>query len=533
MSGREPTNAAFEPTALAPRRRRADPVLLGAVIVVVGLVAAVVKPWGDGSEGEAVISPAPQASAALGAPSTGRPSGPPSPPVAEEAPPAIAWPSAAAVITPHGAWGIRAIVRDPGSGDRASDPVAGLVERWTAMPSDPDGADVALLDTADQGVLALGITFPPDELPLDVRIWRMTRDGGWEWLHAPPLGATPATGATLFAPPPIDGVPRPTWPTGSYRLQVLMGATIREIEVGLPDRFEVVPGPADRSSRSGADSPFDPEFRLDGSDRLFVVQDGVATPLDGDAAEPTDLATAWRDAGSADDESTLDIAPSVHAPRATGLGVMLPLGASEASATITALAPDTRAVDARRVIGLHFTDGGRSPYVIFRAPRAGTWPAGIYRIDAAWTLAGARQEASYHAELRPGPQVGPTVLAALRTFASRALSDVVLGASAQSATARELSCDDDDLTVIGDIPAVIGIGHPAGEPPEAIDATLLLDGGRTVVQPVLVATEPIDGLTLVVPANGETFVPGVYHVTLHAASGERVLTACVGVASLP
>ena len=48
----------------------------------------------------------------------------------------------------------------------------------------------------------------------------------------------------------IDGVLQPTWPTGTYRLQVLVGAAIREIEVGLPDRFEVVPGPAERSGRT-------------------------------------------------------------------------------------------------------------------------------------------------------------------------------------------------------------------------------------------------------------------------------------------
>ena len=526
MSGREPTFAEFRPTPLAARRRRVDPVVVGVVAVTLAVGAAVAKPW----EHPAATGPVVAASVEPGmtGPGAARATDPrPMVPRDTGPDPGIGWPQVAAAVQPHETWGARAIVRDPARApDRGG---RRLVERFAEFEPDPDGVPSALLATADQGVLALGLTFPPDDLPLDVRVWRASGDG-WEWLQAAPVGPSPAFGAFLFAPPRIDGATAPTWPTGSYRIQVLTGTGVRDVRVDLPDRFEVVPGPSVGSAeRPDAPSPLEPVFRTMGPWRPFVVQDGVATPLLGGPSEPLDLPAAWLDAGPDGAAAPLDRVASIYAPRAAGLGVLLPVGAWEVDGTIRAIAPDARDVDATRWVGQRFDGQGRAPYLVFRAPDAGVWPAGIYRIEAAWTDAsGTRRHAAYHTELRPGP--GGTVaepLAAARALARIAGTDVVAGAGGLFIEGSVLACDAPSAAG-GAVPSIIGIAHAPGAAPTDLAMDVLLGGGRTAGLPVLVTSEPIPGLTLVAPAAGERFTPGVYRIVGTEGGRSRPRTVCVG-----
>ena len=95
-----------------------------------------------------------------------------------------------------------------------------------------------------------------------------------------------------------------------------------------------------------------------------------------------------------------------HAPRATGIGLMLPAGTGELSATLHRVGLGGGPAAARRVTGLRVADG-RFPFVIFRTLRGAAWDPGTYRIDANWTDASGRRSAAYHLQLRPGAGIGP------------------------------------------------------------------------------------------------------------------------------
>jgi hypothetical protein len=381
------------------------------------------------------------------------------------------------------------------------------------------------LPTADQGVLALGVTFPPDELPLETRVYAATEDGGWTWLGVRPLpGAPDAVGALLFAPPIRDGGALATWPTGAYRIQALLGPRVHTMEVHLPDRFEVVPSPPPETRPSAA-SPFAPVFQLDETDRAFVVEDGVARPLIGTpSSDPLDLARAWLDAETTADGAVLDQVPSIHAPRAAGLGVMLPVGARAHSGTITGLAPTTGDLGSRRALGVRFWDAGRSPYVIFRAPRGSTWPAGLYRMDVQWTDDDGSHRAAYHVELRPGPEASvPSALSAARVLAAAAGVDGVVAYAPGTRRPRPSDCGGSPGR---EPPTALGVTFDPHRSPDDIGVEMRLDGGRRQEQPVLKARDVVPGLTLLVPPTGSGFTPGVYALTLATGTTLEVRLAC-------
>ena len=532
MSGREPTFAEFEPTRLAPRRRRLDPVLVGALIVVAAVAAAVVKPWDLApTEGDASASAPPAvASGAVGAPATSAPlipapsDGSWTPDGPAVGSPAITWSQAAAAITAREAWGVRAIVLDPApaTNEAPAGASAGLAERWMVAEAQPAQVE---LGSIDAGVLALGVTFPPDDLPLDVRIWRATASG-WRWLDVPRIGSSPAFGEHLFGPPRVDGVGLPSWPAGSYRVEVLTGAGIREMDVGLANRFDVVPDPLDLPTVTDQTlpSPFAPRLGALRGPGAFVVAEGSAIALDA-PEEPgpragvdlwrTGVAGAWE-------------------PRANGLGVLLPTGSSEASATLHRVLPVEGSVDARRAVGLRFEGDGRSPYVIFRAPGGVPWPAGVYRLDVTWTDASGPRSAAWHVELRPGPPApSATTLEAARMLWASPDTGPVVGFLPDAGAAHDLSCGEGDPIAIDEAPTIIGLHHEPGASPASITASLRLDGGRTVDQPVLVAREALPGLTIVAPANLDRFVTGVHRLAAGEGGDVRASTLCLGLTVLP
>jgi len=403
MSEREPEFAEFAPERLTGgRSRRLDPLAIGGAVVVIGLAAAIVKPWGttepmasiQPSDAPAASSTAPAASATAQEPAV---TGPADGPVGLDEPP-VGWGEATVVVRDHDAWGIRTLIDDPEPGGSSA------VERWSALPGSgrsPDGPEVVLPSDA-AAILALGLTFPVDDAPLDARIWRAVGDG-WEWLAADPL-ATDGVGAFLFAPPKVAGGYLPTWPTGHYRIEWLADDGIGVATIRVEGRFET--GRASLVSLRPPDrtlpSPLNPDFAVADDERLFAVSRGIAAGLPGSGSIPLDAATAWRRALDVRDEIPPAVAMA-YLPEANGLGVLLPRGTSGADGDITRLGPDDVVLDAQRSVGIHFAPDGRSPYVIFRAPGGASWLPGVYRLDVTWSSPAGPRNASYHLELRPAP----------------------------------------------------------------------------------------------------------------------------------
>lgn len=528
-SGREPLAASFETQPLVPRRRRFDPVVGVVAVIVLGIGLAVVKPW------EADPSAGPEGSAATVAPASASPSDPPaatpddgvaSRPVV----PSVAWRQVAPIVEARDAWGVRAIVRDP-TGTSAGDVASaggGLTERWAAVtPTEAEaGADArpVVLETPDQGVLALGITFPADQLPLDIRVWLAAEDDTWAWVGASPLDPAPAFGGYLLGSPTVRGVPLETWPPGRYRIDVLSGTGIRHLHLALPDRFEVVPAPDGPAALTDPSlrAPFAPRFPDQMAPGPFLVAGGdvLPVPVEGEA-EVRDPMSLWRDGIF-----------GTHAPDATGMGLLFPSGSTEATATLHLVAPVDRPAEGRRALGMRIGEE-RSPFVVFRAPNGAAWAPGAYRIDARWTGAdGTPASAHYHVDLLPAPDMVPSiVLDAARGFREWAgRTDALVGMPAfAEAGEQDLACLEGNEAVVTESPTVIGLGHEPGDPPGRVSGQLQFDGGRLATQPVLVATEALPGLTLVAPARTDSFAPGVYRLTLEEANGPRTLVLCAGV----
>ena len=523
-AGREPLAASFATQPIAPRRRRFDPVVGVAAVVVLGIGLAVLKPWdGDAGSGR-VASPDTSPPEALAAT--------PDPPGATDDPttarpasgPSIAWRQVAPIMQVRDAWGVRAIVRDPEPAAASEQPTAGrLTERWAEVTAVEGDAEPVVLETPDQGVLALGVTFPSDALPLDMRVWLEADDGTWVWIGAKPLDPAPAFGGYLLGSPTVRGLPLETWPAGRYRIDVLTGQGIRHLHIGLPDRFEVVPGPDGPAARTDGSlrSPFAPRFPAGIEAGPFLVAGGEVRLLPTEpASAPLDAATLWRD-GTA----------SVHAPDATGLGVLFPAGSTEASATLHLVAPVDGPAQGRRAMGMRLAEG-RAPFAVFRAPNGAAWAPATYRIEAAWTSEdGERRTAMYALELLPAADLVPgIVLDAARGFrpwAGRA--DAVVGIpSFAEASEQDLACLEGEA-VVTEAPTVIGLGHEPGRPPEDVRTQLQFDAGRLAAQPVLIAREALPGLSLVAPARTASFAPGVYRLTLEDAGAPRTLVLCAGV----
>lgn len=403
MSGREPTSASFEPQRLTPSGRRLDPALVGALVVGLAIGAAILKPWGGlttpqaipGPTAAIVVVPVPSPSATM-----------PDTPAVVTAP-IVTWPTAAAAIRPHDRWGVRAIVpaMEPGSVDRVTGAVTSVVERWSDATAamrrtDAPSSDPLVLGT-EQAVLALGLTFPRDDMALDYRVWQATAADTWTWLDVVPLEPRPQAGTFLLGPPIIESRQPPSWPTGRYRLEALTTTGMQYLDVALPGRWERAPDVG--SSGAGRDplrSPFSPSFDAIDGQGPFVVEDGTARSVASPpaAAGVTDIETLWRNGTGV-----------THAPRATGIGLILAAGTRELSATLHRVGLGEGPAAARRVNGLRFADG-RSPFVIFRALRGVAWEPGTYRIDASWTDALGRRTAAYHVQLRPGAGTEPAMM---------------------------------------------------------------------------------------------------------------------------
>jgi hypothetical protein len=316
----------------------------------------------------------------------------------------LAWGDIASIVQQRATWGVRAIVRTAGrtsAGTRTS-----FEEHWAPVASTGvTGARVAV-QVADQAIVALGITFPDGSTPLDVRIWRRSAGGALYWLDAKPVGRIPAQGGFIYAPPTTDPGSL-VWGAGEYRIDALTSAgTIERFDLDLPDRYEYVrPSSIDPpvATELVPSSQVDPAGVAVGP---FATIDRIGVPLESVGGVPLDEAGAWLDAEAGSGRAPADHVAVTYLPRATGLGVRLPDGATVRAAAITRLAPGPLINGPPPIGGGIIDRRGADPWVVFASRRGDAWAPGIYRIDVTWSDGQGLQAAAWHIELRPGPYAG-------------------------------------------------------------------------------------------------------------------------------
>jgi len=541
----------FEPVRLGRRRRRLDPVAIGAVTVAIALGAAVLKPWDatgstSGSLGEA--SSAPVASGGLTGPHATATAAMPGGNEASAAS-ALTWAQVESVLHRHEAWGVRAIVIEPSAGGGPS-ANRRFAERWLAVsPGDGDAVRAAQLDPSDRSVIALGVTFPPEQTPLDVRIWRLGA-GGLEWVDTEALDSVPSGGAFLYFRPGGDaGQPR-SLSAGTYRIDVLVGGSIRRVEVTIPDRFANVPGAAERPSLRDNGPLGDPaEAALpDLPIGLFATVAGTALPLPADEGPPLDEAAAWLNVDPGTRREPRSFVAAAFLSRATGLGVMLPPGSVVQSAALERLAPGPLpGVPARVEVPGQST--ALTAHVLFGAPDGRAWTPGVYRISVVWADADGLHDKSWHAELRPSPvREQPRLLAAARAWARYAgATGVILGTAEPleggpaSSVIRLLRLRPDvdpaypaetgigcGATAIEGSPGILGFAYPADHYASTARATLLFPFPRGEDRVVMSAAFGVPGLILVAPARNPVLATAAYRFTIGDPGSARTYSLCLG-----
>jgi hypothetical protein len=391
----------FKPVALGRRRRRFDPTLVGVIVVAIGLAVAVVKPWdlATPTDGLTELPAGPSASAGL----SPRPISTDHPAPREVQQP-LAWGDIASIVRKRDTWGVRAIVRTPSrtlAGTRTP-----YEERWAPVTSTGVTGSRAIVQVADRAIVALGITFPDGDTPLDVRIWRRSAGGALYWLDARPVGQAPAQGGLIYAPPTTDPGSL-VWGAGEYRIDALTGAgTIQRFDVDIPDRYENVrPSSIDPpvASELVPSSQVDPTGVPVGP---FATIDRIGVPLESVGGVPLDEARAWLDSEAGSGRVPADRVSVAYLPRATGLGVRLPDGAKVRAAAITRLAPGPLINGPTPIGGGIIDRRDADPWVVFAARRGDAWAPGIYRIDVTWSDESGLHDAAWHIELRPGPGEG-------------------------------------------------------------------------------------------------------------------------------
>ena len=395
----------FDPVRVRPNRRRIDPVVVGTIVVVIGLVAAVVKPWEDGAR-RLVHDRRPRRSSRspTAAPSS-LPVGLAQTARADARSPSPTWADLAPALSDHPAWGVAAVVLGSPTDVEAPSPNA-YVELWSRSVLDDAGVENAYVARDQESIVALGVTVPRGEVPQDVRIWRVHDDGGLEWIDADPVVGRGVDGTVLLVQPGDDGAAFASWAGGHYRIDVLVAGGIHRIALQIPGRFGNVP-PPDSWPAAPADLVRRQGRRSDG-DAPGAVRDGgrrERRPVR-DAGHARSTRTPSGVRHWAPSESHGQAVAAVHLPRATGLGVMFtenavgPLGVDQAAGAGCA---DRYGAGDRR----HLVDPRPDavPRVHARRRRCLVAPASM-RSAPAWTDLMGDHSATWPVELRPGVHAG-------------------------------------------------------------------------------------------------------------------------------
>ena len=553
MSDRDPRGpAAFEPVKVGSRRRRFDPVMVGLGAIALAVLVAIVKPWGAPQPGVAGVATPSATSAPSEIPARG-----------SLVPPT--WADVRPVVVARDAWGIRTIVLGGASTAPAAsmtpsppasaDPAWRYSDHWYAAA--PGGVEdsTAILEPAGGPIVALGVTFPPTETPLDVRVWLEHAGGELEWIDARPVDSVPAQGAYLYLRRGVAGAAVRSWGPGRYRMDVLVGGGIRRIDIQIQDTPGHVPDPGGWPPDVPQTTGFDPALLADEPAGPFAAQDGALVPLAASAGPDLGELGAWLDV----DRATRTTAPRsfvarVFLPRVTQLGVVLPAYSSVRTAEVHRLAPFDDSGEIIRETGI--VTLSKVSFAVF-APRSGAvLRPGVYSLSITWDDADGSHSETWHVELRPGPLPDPPVLlTATRAWAHFAGSHgVLLGTTesldgtSQTASIRLLDmtpqtgsqypglsgsdllgCGD---TIIDGRPTLIGIVGPPGQDLTPVIASILYPLADTGRLRILTASGAAHGLVLISPVAATEFEgPAAYG--FRAGTGPKApgYTICIGLAT--
>jgi hypothetical protein len=395
----------FDPVRVR-RRRRLDPLALVVGVAVVAVVVAVAKPWAASDGGpnadRAAASPSSTSPAAAAPPSGARRTPRPTqPPVVTDGLPMPAWEDIRGLVGSHRTKGVLALTGHVSRFTRAGVDV-GLAASWASVETAAGGVgpnpDVR---SGDASVLGLGVTFPADEAPLDLRVWLERTARGLEWIDVVPVARPAADDPIVLMRLTESGAVEP-FEAGHYRLDLLRRDAIDRVEVGIADSTGTVPDPARwpiTESRLVPATETDPSAVRVG---FFATVDGFPVTLPVAQSRPLDELDAW-EATRAEPAAGIapDVAP-VYLPRATGLGVMLTPYATIELAVLRRLAP-TPLVPVPPVRGGVSGAHGGTPYIVFDGPDERALEPGVYALSVSWTDAGGLHASTWHVELRPGP----------------------------------------------------------------------------------------------------------------------------------
>jgi hypothetical protein len=382
----------FDPVRLDPKRRRLDPVVVGVVVVVIALAVAIIKPWdSDAVQGSVAAASAGPTTAASAPQPSAAPSGP-----ARVAAAPLSWADVATVVADHETWGVRGILGADGTAG-SSGRADAFADRWSPTPLDRHGRGSAFLERDERSVVMLGVTAPGDIDAIDARVWLAYQGDQFEWIDTVQVDPNLTHHAFLFSRPGTDGQPYAAWGPGTYRIDILTAAGIREIDVRIPDVSGHVPGLNDPPLPEPGILPLsaiDASGILGG---LFATTAESAVPLGAIPHRRLDRRAAWLDVTTSRDP----VIASAYLPRTTGLGVMLASGDDITASRIRRLAPDGPFRAPGPINGMSDRIGNKL-FVLFPAPD-GIWRPGTYAITLHWTTPkGQHEHGTWHVELRPG-----------------------------------------------------------------------------------------------------------------------------------
>jgi hypothetical protein len=395
----------FDPVRVR-RRRRFDPLLVIVPVVILAVVIAIAKPW-DAGEGSSIAQASPAASASAGAAAAeASPSRPPTPrtspsPIAGEGPPLPSWSELADVVGSHHEWGVLAVT---GRVDRftASGVDAGFAASWVpaGVAADVVGPNPDVR-SGEADVIGLGVTFPRNDAPRDIRVWLQRNGGGPEWIDVVPVPGRAADDPMVVMRLTPSGAVEP-FEAGHYRLDLLGKGSIDRIAVGIPDSTGSVPDPSPwpiTETRLVPAAQSDPSAVRSG---LFATVDGFAVSLPATPDPPLDEVDAWEATEPTPGARAAPAVATAFMPRATGLGVVLTSHGSVELADLSRLAPTPLVPVPPVRRGISDSRGG-TPYVIFEGPQGRPLKPGVYALSVSWTDASGLHAGTWHVELRPGP----------------------------------------------------------------------------------------------------------------------------------
>jgi len=437
----------------------------------------------------------------------------PSQPVSAQS--GLDWTSLGAAVADHDAGGVHAMVPAPAGGATT------LHEVWA--PTLP-GATI-LVPTGGGPVAAIGVTSPHDQLVVDVRVWHVVDRSPIRVEPVDVAGAGPA-GERLLVPP-SDLSSTGVWPSGTYRLDLLVGRRVLSITMVLPapSRDPAVDASISKAAAAVPEGPF--------SVTMGAASDAVEVQhLDMASGVPLSAAMAWLDAtangGAQPRTAILDGDRSVVA---VGLR-----GAPGEHITNAVLFNQSPPIIPIRTTAATITASAGGDVAVFDPGPAGVRP-GVYRIDSSWIVDGQPAERTWHLDIR-GPHAqtaAPPLLEAARRFSGAAGHWQVLGdgvpvsPQSPSAAPRDLAtlgpdCRGGSRLAAGE--SVIGIGH-AGAPISDVTVERLLPDGNDLPTPVAASLDPVAGLVLLTPSDAPTWSAGTYQVTLLQGGRPQYLVVCL------